>query len=291
MIRRRDKASRWRASAFAASTFTDMAWQRARHAAMRWGAAGALVGALGALALFAPAAWLAGAVDSATDGRLLLLQAEGTVWTGSAMPALAGGTGSRDAAVLPSRVHWRLRPALDGLRLHLTQACCLTQPLAVRLVPGLGRIGLELPPAPAGVGQWPAAWLAGLGTPWNTLQLGGSLRLATGGLSIESVQGRWRMLGGADVELLNASSRLATLDTLGSYRFGLRGNPAEAGSATLTLDTLDGALRLSGSGQWTGAKFRLRGEARAAEGQEAALGNLLNIIGRRQGALSVIAIG
>jgi general secretion pathway protein N len=37
--------------------------------------------------------------------------------------------------------------------------------------------------------------------------------------------------------------------------------------------------------------MRFRGEARAAEGQEAALANLLNIIGRRQGATSLISIG
>jgi general secretion pathway protein N len=280
-----------RDSTFAASTLSDMAWQRARHAARRWGVAGALVGALLALPLFAPAAWMASAVQSASGGRVLLLAAEGTVWNGSALPALAGGEGSRDASLLPSRVHWRLRPAWDGLRLHLTQACCLTGELAMRIKPGLGRVALDIPPAPGGLGQWPAAWLAGLGTPFNTLQLGGSVRLATGGLTVESVQGRWRLTGGADVELLNVSSRLSTLDTLGSYRVALRGGQAGSDNATLTLDTIDGALRLSGSGQWAGSKFRLRAEARAADGQEGALTNLLNIIGRRQGALSVIAIG
>jgi general secretion pathway protein N len=37
--------------------------------------------------------------------------------------------------------------------------------------------------------------------------------------------------------------------------------------------------------------LRFRGEATAAEGDEGALDNLLNIIGRRQGARSVISIG
>ena len=59
----------------------------------------------------------------------------------------------------------------------------------------------------------------------------------------------------------------------------------------LLLDTLNGALRLTGSGLWTGARLRFRGEASAAPGHEAALSNLLNIIGRRQGALSIISIG
>ena len=87
------------------------------------------------------------------------------------------------------------------------------------------------------------------------------------------------------------SSRLSTLDTLGSYRLSVRGGAASTEPATLNLETLGGALRLQGSGQWTGFRVRFRGEASAAEGQEAALNNLLNIIGRRQGAASIISVG
>ena len=50
-------------------------------------------------------------------------------------------------------------------------------------------------------------------------------------------------------------------------------------------------LRLSGSGQWSPAKLRFRGDARAAEGSEAVLNNLLNLMGQRQGALALLAIG
>jgi general secretion pathway protein N len=117
------------------------------------------------------------------------------------------------------------------------------------------------------------------------------MRLTTSGLTLESAQGRWRLIGTLELDLLGVSSRLSTLDTLGSYRLGIRGGAAAGDTATVTLDTLDGALRLQGSGQWAGSKMRFRGEATAAEGQEAALNNLLNIIGRRQGAVSVISIG
>ena len=144
---------------------------------------------------------------------------------------------------------------------------------------------------PQALGQWPAAWLAGLGTPFNTMQLGGALRLTSNGMTLESVQGRWRVIGGVDLDMLGVSSRLSTLDTLGSYRFSVRGGAASGDTATLNLETLEGGLRLTGSGQWAGARVRFRGEASAAEGQEAALNNLLNIIGRRQGATSVISIG
>jgi general secretion pathway protein N len=148
-----------------------------------------------------------------------------------------------------------------------------------------------LPAESTTLGQWPAGWLAGLGTPWNTLQLGGTLRLTSPGLTVDWVQGRVRFSGEAALDLANASSRVATLDTLGSYRLTLRGNAASSDAASLNLITVDGALRLSGQGEWTGTGLRFRGEAQAAEGSEAALNNLLNIIGRRQGARSVISIG
>ena len=71
----------------------------------------------------------------------------------------------------------------------------------------------------------------------------------------------------------------------------LAGDHANAGVSQLPLSTQEGALQLSGAGSLGPGGVRFRGEARAAEGDEAALANLLNIIGRREGARSVISIG
>jgi general secretion pathway protein N len=60
---------------------------------------------------------------------------------------------------------------------------------------------------------------------------------------------------------------------------------------TLLLATREGSLQLSGSGRWNGSALRFDGEARAAPGREDALSNLLNIIGRRDGARSLITLG
>ncbi|MBE7417262.1 MAG: type II secretion system protein N [Ideonella sp.] len=282
--------SRFRASAFQNSTLAELAWQRARHAATRWAAWGAVAGLLLGLVAFAPASWLAAALARATDQRLLLADAQGTVWSGSAQLVLTGGAGSRDAVALPGRLAWRLAPRPYGVELALRQPCCLERDLLVQLRLGLGRYQVVIPAQPQTLGQWPASWLAGLGTPFNTLQLGGTLRLTSNGMTLDSVQGRWRAVGSLDLDLLGVSSRLSTLDTLGSYRFSVRGGGSDD-AATLNLDTLEGALRLSGSGQWTGSRVGFRGQASAAEGHEAALNNLLNIIGRRQGATSAISIG
>ena len=74
---------------------------------------------------------------------------------------------------------------------------------------------------------------------------------------------------------------------MGSYRLTLQGGAAP----TLALQTLQGDLQLSGSGQWVGQRLRFSGEASAAPEREGALSNLLNIIGRRNGARSLITLG
>ena len=59
----------------------------------------ALLGLLLALLLFAPARWLGMALDTASGGRVGLLNPRGTVWTGQATLRLSGGAGSRDGLV------------------------------------------------------------------------------------------------------------------------------------------------------------------------------------------------
>jgi general secretion pathway protein N len=204
---------------------------------------------------------------------------------------LSAGPGSRDAVTLPGRLHWQIRPRFDGIELALSQACCLDRELRLQVRVGLSRYQVIVPPQPQALGQWPASLLAGLGTPFNTMQIGGVLRLTSNGLTLEWVQGRWRVVGGIDLDLLGVSSRVSPLDTLGSYRLSVRGGGGNNETASLTLETLEGALRLSGNGQWAGPRLRFLGKASAAEGQEPALNNLLNIIGKREGAVSVLSIG
>jgi general secretion pathway protein N len=272
------------------STLAEKAWVEARGATVRWAIAGAILGVLVGLVVFAPASWLASAIVAATGQRLVLADARGTVWAGSAVAVLAGGPDSRDATYLPGRLEWTLTPRWYGVDLAARQECCLNGTATVQIRPGLGRIRATLVPRTDWVGQWPSAWLGGLGTPWNTLQLGGSVRLISPGVSIESVEGRWLLDGKADLALDAVSSRLTTLDTLGSYRVSLTGGGATS-ATLLSLSTQDGALQLTGNGTWGPGGVKFRGEARSNAADEAALSNLLNIIGRRDGARSIISIG
>lgn len=272
--------------------------------ALRWALPGAVAGGLLALFAFAPATWLAREVADSSGGRLLLADAQGTVWRGQAVLVLTGGAGSRDARALPGRLHWRLSWHGGAPALRLQQACCIDRPLLVRWRPGLVATRFELltlpaegtpPPEsstaePAILGHWPVAWLAGLGAPLNTLRLSGTMQLSGRDLSVQAVQGRLVFGGQAELALNQVASRISTLDVLGDYRLSVQGDP-RGQAATLQLRTARGALQLSGEGQWAASKLRFNGQATAAPGFESALNNLLNIIGRRQGAASLISIG
>lgn len=258
--------------------------RRRRDIPWAWAAGGALTGFLLALLAFAPARWLTDAVANFTQGQVLLADARGTVWDGSARLVLTGGAGSSDAAALPGRIGWQLHPSWGGVAARVSADCCTVQPLGVRAAWRLGGWRLRVED---GASQWPAALLAGLGTPWNTLQLDGEVRLKTQALSVEWVEGRPRISGRAELEASRIASRLSTLRPMGSYRITLQGGT----QATLRLETLEGSLQLSGTGQWVGQRLRFRGEASAVPGREGALANLLNIIGRRSGDRSLISIG
>lgn len=257
-----------------------------------WGAA---LGSVAAALWCLPAPWLAAAVASASHGRFQLTQAEGSVWTGSAVLMLTGGEGSRDATALPGRLRWRLRPAWvdggPGAHLQVQQDSATTEPVQLALSWGLGRWQCQVGTGagPTALGTWPVAWLSGLGTPFNTLALQGRMRIHAQSLQLHLVQGRWLWSGQAWAEVDHLSSRLSPL-TLGSYRLDMVGG-AQPQAPTLRLSTREGALQLSGSGHWGSGRLRFDGQAQAAPDAQAAMNPLLNLIGRRDGARSIISIG
>lgn len=253
-----------------------------------WASLGAVFGLLLVLILFAPARWLSQYATEASHGRLELMATKGTIWNGSAQIKLDGGAGARDEAVLPGRVYWEVRPSSNGLRITLNADCCLSQPwtwLVHFSVTGL-RVELSDLPTPS-PGIVPSALLSGLGTPWNTLQLQGSLSLTTRNVSFAWTQLGWVMAGQAQLDATDMSTSLSTLKPIGSYRFVLHGGS----EPYLQLSTLNGSLKLNGSGRWVNQRLQFVGEASAQPERADALANLLNIIGRRDGERVIIQIG
>ncbi|CAM4145197.1 type II secretion system protein N [Comamonas aquatilis] len=276
---------RWRSTEMAKPAIAGAPW--------RWALAGALVGGLLCLLVFFPARWIAGTVASASGRHVLLQDARGSIWKGSAVLVLAGGAGSRDAQALPGRLGWQLHAGRSaavpgtqgrgwGMGVSVEHACCQKQRLQLFWLPFQQRFQLS-----ALDWQLPAQVLAGLGTPWNTLSLEGRIQLSSSFLQWSRSLDAASMRGSLELKALSLSSRLSTLRPLGSYRMILDAQGAQSGTGLgFELDTLQGALRLSGKGQQLAGHWRFQGQAQAEPGQDAALANILNLIGNRGGDIA-----
>ncbi len=253
-----------------------------------WAWTGALLGLFGALLLYAPAQWLAQAVALTSHDHLQLPDARGTVWQGSARVVLTGGAGSRDAQALPGRITWALQPLNWEHQLSLSSDCCMPSALHLRMTPAWDGAQLELSDTQS---IWPAALLSGLGAPWNTLQPEGDLVIAPHQLRLRWYSGQWRAQGGVKITARNMASRLTPLKPIGTYQVDISTADTSSNAIDLKLSTVSGSLLLSGQGQWVGQRLRFQGEASAAPDHEATLNNLLSIIGRRQGARSLLSWG
>jgi general secretion pathway protein N len=185
---------------------------------------------------------------------------------------------------LPGQLDWSLRPRWSGVAATLALPCCAARPLQVDALPRADGLRLEWGD---GQSRWPAAMLVGLGAPFNTLKPEGVLDIGTQNFAMQWTAGALALGGRITVQATDISSSLSTLRPMGSYQLAVQGGPAP----TLLLTTREGALQLTGSGVWNGIALRFNGEASAAPGSEEALANLLNIIGRRDGARSLITLG
>jgi general secretion pathway protein N len=266
----------------------------------RWAWTGAGLGLALAFITQAPAHWLTQAIEQASGERVLLPDAQGTVWNGSAQWVLNEGplniatstnlARPASTTALPTRVTWQLGPRIDfsNLRLALSakvaSACCTPQPVRVDVSPLWRGMRVQVSDHTS---NWPASWLVGLGAPWNTVQPEGQMQLHTTQLQWTQQAGQEHLQGQAELQMQQLSTRLSTLRPLGSYRVRVQGGDTIA----LTLDTLEGSLQLQGHGQLQNGHVRFNGEASAAPDAEAALSNLLNILGQRQGAKSILKLG
>ena len=258
----------------------------------RWAWVGVGLGLLLGVMTQAPAHWLTHMVAQATQQRVLLQDPQGTVWNGSAQWLLnegADNTGT-PTSTLPTRVQWQIGLGLDwahvrpALSATIFSACCTPQPIRVDLSLLWRGVRVQVNDHTS---RWPADWLVGLGAPWNTVQPEGALQLQTRNLQWTQQAGVEHLQGQVELQLQQLATRLSTLRPLGNYRIRLDGGDPLA----LTLDTLEGSLQLHGSGQLINGHVRFTGEATAAPDAEAALSNLLNILGQRQGAKSILKMG
>lgn len=191
------------------------------------------------LAVMAPATLLGNAVAEASSGRIRLIDAKGTLWSGSATLALANA----GRAPLTRRTDWRLTP-LGLLRGSIRWEIALhgaSNRIPIELSPKGFRIG------PADLMLQPDV-LTAIVPSLAPLSLSGTFEIATDGIAFD----RSEPHGTAAVLWRSAGSRHAGSDVLGNYRFlfTLKGR-----SIAMRAHTLDGPVMLTGDGTWTAGKF------------------------------------
>ena len=219
------------------------------------------------LIITAPAALLNSWMQRATQGQLVLANTGGTVWHGSGTPALPQRAGGFIAL---GPLHWdvALLPLFSGeLKIILRwDNAPQAVPMEVLLSPSrleLNHLRLNLP----------AAALGEISPLMQPAQLQGQMQIQSEHL-IVTPQG---MEGVAKADWLNAGSALSAINPLGKYHLTFTGSGERL---HIVLATTSGALILDGQGDWSRARgLEFHGKARAAEGKQDSLAELLAHLG------------
>lgn len=250
----------------------------------------------------APANWLALELASRTHGVLLLADARGTVWSGSAVLALgtprtpgteAGGDPGGDPSsvpadgarlALPGRITWTLEidRSLAPV-LHLTHdGILLARPVTARFQDG----GLTVD---AGAVTLPASMLRLAGAPLNTLLPEGRCELQWNGLRFDDAG---RAVGDGTLRISSFALAISPVRPLGDYRVTWS---SAATGVTWQLATERGPLELQGAGSITGRRPRARVAVRVARDATPALAAqlnpLLDMLGRRGSNEAIVETG
>lgn len=241
-----------------------------------------------------PANWLAHAVARQTEGRLVLADARGTVWSGDAAPVLVNGS---TRLSLPGRLQWRIEWAgWTTLGVRLINPQVLTRPVVVTLAADEVRVTPGEANLPV---VWPVTLATMAGAPLNSLDASGqanmrwdtlTLKLRSGSTNEQPVP---HILGQGVVVVDDLSVAVTPVRPLGNYRVNW---VASQQGLTWTLATISGVLSVDGRGSYV-APGGLRFEGRAAPTEEASaaqvqqLRALLDVLGRRDGTGVLLRYG
>lgn len=214
-----------------------------------------------------PATLLDWSLQYATQGRAVLANADGTIWKGSATPALR--TQDHHFIVLQP-LRWAIDPLslLSGhikVRLHwddLPAAPAMEALISPRQI-DLNHVQIPLP----------ANALSEISPMLKAGQFRGQLQIQSEHLAI-SKRG---MEGTAAVDWQQAGSALSSVAPLGNYHLTLNG----AGERVdIALTTASGVLLLEGNGNWQAARgLEFQGKAQASSSNNENLAELLHHLG------------
>ena len=217
----------------------------------------------------APATLIDAGLQRASEGRLRLVEARGTLWSGSGQIEVRDSGGRSGIA---KSLAWRFLPE-SLLRGRLVCEVELDQsgkrfPVTISLSRiEIANAEINLP-----------AKVLGLGVPkLAPLGLTGDVLLRVANLSIEHKE----MQGNATLQWLDAGSVLTTISPLGDYELRLDG---EGATVHAYLRTIQGPLRLEGKGSWAnGSRPVFLATANVPAQYQQQLGPLLRLIAVHRG--------
>lgn len=236
----------------------------------RWRLIGLGLGAyaIGLIAT-APASLIDSGLQRATENRLRLTDARGTLWSGTGQLEMRDWMQRTAVAksiawqVLPAyflRGQFRCEVQLDHAAKHFPVTVSLAQI-------EVADADINLPAAALGLAE---PKLAPLGLSGDVLLHVARLSLAPGAIQ-----------GNATLQWRGAGSAFTRVSPLGDYELRLEG---EGAAARATLRTLQGPLQLDGQGSWkSGANPTFRGSARIAPEQRPQLAPLMRMIAVERG--------
>lgn len=234
-----------------------------------WIAFGLGVYALGLIAT-APASLIDANLRSQTQGRLGLVEARGTLWSGTGQLELRDAN-RRNA--MAKHITWRMRPAylLQGQLRYEVGLDHAPKRFAVAILPSR----IEIPQAEINL---PAAALALAVPKLAPLELTGELTLRVARLGID----RGAPRGNATLQWRAAGSALSPVAPLGDYELHLEG---DGSVLRASLRTLQGPLQLAGQGSWSsGRNPEFTGTAQVPPQHQQQLSPLLRLIAIERGA-------
>lgn len=222
------------------------------------------------LIVSAPPTLLDVGLQRISHGKLRIVEAQGTLWSGAGQIEIRDSAGKTGVA---KNLAWRILPGalLRGQLVCEVELEQSAKPFAVTI--SLSRIAL----ANADI-NLPATAL-GLGVPkLAPLGLSGELLLHIASLSIE----RTKMLGKATLQWRAAGSAFTPISPLGDYELNLDANGA---TVDVLLHTLQGPLQLDGKGSWnSGNSPAFLAIAQVPPQHQQQLGPLLMMIAVERGA-------
>jgi len=240
-----------------------------------------------------PVSWISGSLASQTGCRVMLQQAIGTIWQGSAALAFsepnATEGGCRDPMSVTERFHWSTSCKLFAMSCNTEiQFAALEQAQVIGWSLGKTQIASNEIKLPANI-------LEGLGNPWSTLRPRGELGARWTDINLAGSMGNYMAFSAGNtpssgvirIIISNLTSPISPVKPLGGYE--IAANIGDTGMNWI-LSTNSGPLLLKGQGEFSskggnveGKGMHFSGEANASPESKESLIGLLSLLGKKEG--------